>query len=164
MWCIVAGRQRINANGFLISYDLFSWKKKHSVRINSAIIVTKFNFFRRPLTLFAPILLHHVWLDWSSSSLPMLSLPSLSTDCLSFLPPGGSGPPSPPYSKLTLFSSDPGNSPPLHWAQLGWGTRTTDHALFRRSSGEAENSSHGVDSWVGMSQRTLWPTFRGSHK
>jgi hypothetical protein len=39
--------------------------------------VHKFNLFRRLLTLFAPILIHHVQLGWSSSSFPMLSLPLL---------------------------------------------------------------------------------------
>jgi hypothetical protein len=44
-----------------------------------------------------------------SSSLPMLSLPLLGTDCLSFLPHGG--PPSPPSPKLTPFPSDPRQQP-----------------------------------------------------
>ncbi len=32
--------------------------------------IHKFILIRRPLTLFVPILLHHVWLGWSSSSFP----------------------------------------------------------------------------------------------
>jgi hypothetical protein len=67
--------------------------------------------FRKLLTLSAPILLHHVLLARSSSSLPMLSLPSLSNNCLSFLPPGGPGPPSPPSPKLTPFPPGPRQQP-----------------------------------------------------
>jgi hypothetical protein len=73
---------------------------------NHNYIILSF-LFRKPLTLFAPILLHHARLFRSSSSLPMLSLPLLSTDCLSFLPLGGPGPPSPPSPQLTLFPSGP---------------------------------------------------------
>jgi hypothetical protein len=101
--CTVVGRQRINANGF----ECHSPERKHSVRINPAInhnYIFLFIFFWKPLTLFAPILLHHVRVVWSSS-LPMLSLPTLSTACLSFPPAGGQGPPSLPSPKLTLFPS-----------------------------------------------------------
>ncbi len=106
-WCTAAGRQSINANGFLTSYDLFSWKKKtqYQNQFSNHNYMIPPILFRRLLTLLAPILLHHVWLVWSSSSLPMLSLPTLSTDCLSFPPLGGPGPPSPPSPELTPFSS-----------------------------------------------------------
>ncbi len=69
------------------------------------------------LTLFALILLHHVRLAQSSSSLTMLSLPLLSTDCLSFLPPGGPGPPSPHFPQV------PGNSPLPCQAQVRWAVK-----------------------------------------
>jgi hypothetical protein len=71
----------------------------------------------KSLTLFGPILLHHVWLARSSSSLPMLSLPSLSTDCLSFPPPGGPGPPSPLPPSWPYFPQVPGSGPLPRWAQ-----------------------------------------------
>jgi hypothetical protein len=60
---------------------------------------------RKMLTLFGLILLHHARLALSSSSLSMLSLPLLSTDCLSPSPLGGLGPPSPPSPELTPFPS-----------------------------------------------------------
>ncbi len=50
------------------------------------------------------ILLHHARLVWSSLSLPMLSLPSLSTDCLSFLFPGGPGRPLTPFPQADPIS------------------------------------------------------------
>ncbi len=58
-WCTVAGRQRINANGFLTPYDLISWKKEHNVqnRFDNHNYVIPSILFRKPLTLFAPILL-----------------------------------------------------------------------------------------------------------
>ncbi len=82
--------------------------------------VHKFNLFRRLLTLFTPILIHHVQLGWSSSSFPMLSLPLLGTDCLSFPLSGGLGPPSPPFPMLTRphLPQTPGNSPPSHQTQV----------------------------------------------
>ncbi len=72
---------------------------------------TKFNLIRRLLTLFVPILLHHVRYGWSSSSFPILSLLMLGTDCLSFPLSGGPGPPLPPSSTLTPFPSDPRQQP-----------------------------------------------------
>jgi hypothetical protein len=68
--------------------------------------MTKFNLIRRLLTLITLILLHHVRFDWSSLSVPMLSLPLLGIDCLSFPLSGGTGPPSLPSSTLTPFPSD----------------------------------------------------------
>ncbi len=49
--------------------------------------------------------LHHAWLARSSLFLSMLSLPSLSTDCLSPALLGWPDPPSPPSPKLTPFLS-----------------------------------------------------------
>jgi hypothetical protein len=91
------GRQRINANGFLTPYDLFERKTQYPNPFsNHKCIITPI-LFRKLLTLFAPILLHHSRLLRSSSSLPMLFLPMLSTDYLSFPAPGELGPPSPPF-------------------------------------------------------------------
>ncbi len=74
-------------------------------------IIPSILFRKNPLTLFTPVLLYHIRLARSFLSLPMLSLPSLSTDCLSFPPPGGPGPPSPPSPTLTLFPSGPRQQP-----------------------------------------------------
>ncbi len=82
-------------------------RQKHDIKIDAAIIITLITWFlpsleEKLLTLFAPILLHHVRLARSSLSLPMLSLPSLSTDCLT---------PSPPSPKLNPFPSGPRQRP-----------------------------------------------------
>jgi hypothetical protein len=72
---------------------------------------SKFNSVRRLFTLFALILFHHVRLGWFSLSSPMMSLPLLGTDCLSFPLSGGPGPPSPPSPTPMTFSSDPRQQP-----------------------------------------------------
>ncbi len=72
---------------------IYSPERENNIRISTTIIFKNFDLFRRLLTLFMPILLHHVQLCWSSSSLPMLSPPLLGTDCLSFPSTGGLGPP-----------------------------------------------------------------------
>jgi hypothetical protein len=116
--CTVVGGQRINANEFLTPYDLFSLSKTQCQNqfSNHNYIIPSL-LFRKPLTLFAPTLLHHVRLVCSSSSLPMLSLPSQSTDCLSFPPPGGPGPLRPPPPSWPNFLQVPGNSLLLCQAQ-----------------------------------------------
>jgi hypothetical protein len=106
-WCSAADRQRINANGFLTPYDLFSWKKEQQSDWNLNAYVTKINLVGRLVTLFAPILLHHVRLGWSFSSSPMLSLPLLETDCLSFHLSGGPGSPLPPLTHADPISFRP---------------------------------------------------------
>jgi hypothetical protein len=68
---------------------------------------TKYNSIKGLLTLCALILLHHVQFDRSSSFFPMLSLPLLGIDCLSFPFSGSPGPASLPSPKLTPFPSDP---------------------------------------------------------
>ncbi len=102
-WYTVSGRQRINPNVFLRPYDLFYWKKNTVSESTRQTWLQKLTLFRRSLTLFTGILLHHVWLGWSSLSLPILSRPLLSTDCLSFPTPEGLGPPSPP-SHRNIFN------------------------------------------------------------
>jgi hypothetical protein len=68
-------------------------KERTIMKIKNLVVTfTKVNLIRRLLTLFALILLHHIGLGWSSSSFPMLSLPLLGTDCLSFPLSGGLGP------------------------------------------------------------------------
>jgi hypothetical protein len=111
-WCTAAGRQRINANGFSTPYDYSPERKTQCQNqfSNHNYIIPSI-LFRKSLCLFMPILLHHVWLVRSCSSLPMLSLPLLSTDCLSFLPPEGRGPPSPPSPEMTPFPSGPRQQP-----------------------------------------------------
>jgi hypothetical protein len=91
---------------------IYSPERKNSNQNNKSVVTfTKFNLIRRLLTLFVPILLHHVRLVWSSSSFPMLSLPLLGIDYLSFPLSGGPGPPSLPSPTLTPFPSDPRQQP-----------------------------------------------------
>jgi hypothetical protein len=84
---------------------IYSPETKHDIKTNSAIIITLIILFshlvkKKLLTLFALILFHHVQLAQSSSSLPMLSLPLLSTDYLYFPPVGGQGPSLAPFPQV----------------------------------------------------------------
>jgi hypothetical protein len=106
-WFTATCRQRINAM-VLTQYDLFSWNKCN-VNLNSIIHMIYINYIVFVLGKIA----HSVRADpssscrlaCSSSSLSMLSLPSLSTDCLPSSLLGGLGPPSPPSPVLTPFPS-----------------------------------------------------------
>jgi hypothetical protein len=94
-------------------------KERTIIRIKNLVnTLTKFNLIKRLLTLFAPILLHHVRLGWSSPFFPMLSLPLLGTDCLSLPFLEGRARPRPPHPRWPHFPQTPGNSPPSHQAQV----------------------------------------------
>jgi hypothetical protein len=86
-------------------------RKNNNQNKKQVVTFTKFNLIRRLLILFAPILLHHRRLGWSSSSFPMLFLPFLGIDGLFFPFSGGPGLPSPPFPTLTPFPSDPRQQP-----------------------------------------------------
>jgi hypothetical protein len=75
------------------------------------IYIKKFYSIKWLLTLFAPILLHHVRMGYSSSSFSMLSPPLLGINGLSFPLSGGLGMPSPPPPILTPFLSGPRQQP-----------------------------------------------------
>jgi hypothetical protein len=84
MECTAMSRQRITANGFNAIWFILLKERNNNQNQEPVVTFTKFNLIRRLFTLFAPILLHHVRLDWSSSSFPMLSLPLMGVDSLSF--------------------------------------------------------------------------------
>jgi hypothetical protein len=73
---------------------IYSPETKHGFKLNSVNTIY-INYMishlvkKKRLTLFALILLHHARFARPSSSLSMLSLPLLSTYCLSPSPPGG---------------------------------------------------------------------------
>jgi hypothetical protein len=115
-WCTATCRQRINANGFnAMLFILLKQKTLYQKQFGNHNYINYVIFLscEKLLTLFVLILLHHVRLAQSSSSLPMSPLFSLSTDCLSFPPPGGPGPPSLPSPKLTPFPSGRRQQPAL---------------------------------------------------
>ncbi len=121
-WCTATRRQRINANGFNTMWFILlkqkTWYQKQLGNHNYIYYVIILSC-EKLLTLFALILLHHLRLTRSSLSLPMLPLSSLSTDCLSFLPPGGRALPHPLSPSWPHFPQVPGNSPHscrAHWS------------------------------------------------
>jgi hypothetical protein len=114
MWCSAANRQRINANGFNAIWFVLLKERNNNHDQDTSNHVTKFNLIKWLLTLFVPILLHHVWFDRSSSSFSMLCPPLLSIDCLSFLFLGIQARPHPLPPAWHPFPQTPGNSP-LPW-------------------------------------------------
>jgi hypothetical protein len=117
-------QQRIDRGSMqmvLMPYHLFSWKKeKTMIRINApAITIIKIQLDQWLLTLFAPILLHHVRIDCSSSSFSLLSPPWIGIDCLSFPLSGGQGHPHPLPPDWSHFPKIPGNIPLPCRAQYG---------------------------------------------
>ncbi len=109
--CTAMSRQRITANGFNAIWFILLKERNNNQNQEPVVTFTKFNLIRRLFTLFAPILLHHVQLNWSSSSFPVLSRPLLGIDSLSFPLSGGPGPPSPPSPCWPYLLQTPGNCP-----------------------------------------------------
>ncbi len=130
--------QRMNANGYLVPYDLFSWNKQSTVWYlveitqGAVTICIQGNDHTQ----------HYVLCAWwvlvvtsdSSSCLParpmgVLFPPLLLINCLSCSSLGGPGPPSSPSNGLTPFPSGSSHSPALSSVTIATATKLQNYNI-----------------------------------